>query len=86
MIISRNGIKYTTVVMDGTSEDVVLDIMAWIDDITEQEFGKSTCRPLDDKHQTMIVIETRTKESRYDLIRCIIELRYPGLCIFNPPM
>lgn len=86
MLISSNGTKCTTVIMDGTHEDVVRDIMEWIDDITKKEFDKATCHALDSKHPSIIVIESRTTPSRIDLISEIVELRYPGLCVFNPPM
>lgn len=78
--------KHTVVVMDGTHEDVVQDIMDWMDDITKTEFGKATCRPLDSKHPTIMVIETKTTDVSFDLIRLMIDIRYPKLCIFDPPM
>lgn len=78
--------KYTTVVMDGSHDDVVRHIIEIIDDLTKQEFGKSTCGPLDSDHPTMMVIRTKTRPSAYRVIQYIVELRYPGLCVFNPPM
>lgn len=79
--------KFNTVVMDGTQTEIVNFIMNdLIDELNNREYGKSICRPLDDRHPTMIVIETHTTERKYKTMQDLIELCYPGQCIFNPPM
>ena len=86
--------KFNTVVMDGTHEQTVNFVKDIIEDLNTAEasdgtianYGKATCRPLDDKHPSMIVIEVRTTEERYGLMRYLIDLALPGRCIFNPPM
>ena len=85
-MVNVHAKKFYTVVMDGTREDHVDFVMNIIDDLNDKELGKSTCRPLDNKHPDKIVIETRTTEVKYGLIQYMIDLALPGRCIFNPPM
>jgi predicted double-glycine peptidase len=81
------GRKFRTVVMDGTDTEIVNFIMSdLIDDMNFEKYGKSTCQPLDDKHPSMIVIETYTTEDMYHTMQGVIDKCYPGLCIFNPPI
>lgn len=85
-MINVHAKKFYTVVMDGTREDHVDFVKEIMDDLNNKEFGKSTCRPLDDKHPSKIVIETRTTKDMYDSMMQVIERTLPGRCIFNPPM
>lgn len=78
---------FRTVIMDGTDSEIVGFIVNdLIDDLNRESYGKSTCRPLDDKHPSMIVVETYTREHMYNEMRDLIDRCYPGLCIFNPPI
>ena len=76
--IRRN---YKTVVMDGSNEEVLKDIINGIETATK---GEAKCYPLDDDHPTMMIIETRTCKRIYDVIQSVVEFMYPGLCVFNP--
>lgn len=78
--------KYSTVVMDGSDMEVISFITGLISLITRGRHGGVTCRPLDDEHPTMMVIETRTTKNTYDVIEEMLTEYYPGLCVFNPPM
>lgn len=73
--------KYTTIVMDGSNEKVLNDIINGMETATH---GKAECRPLDDDHPTMMIIETKTNKKTYNIIRDVVEFMYPGLCVFNP--
>lgn len=78
--------KYTTVVMDGSNQKVVDNVLNVIDVLTRERYGKATCRVFDDKHPTMMVIETKTSKRIYDMIAKVVEILYPGVCMFNVEM
>ena len=78
--------KYSTVVMDGSDIEVLSFITGFINLMTKGKHGVARCRPLDDNHPTMMVIETRTTGRTYEVIQEMLSEYYPGLCIFNPPM
>lgn len=78
--------KYATVVMDGSDIEVLSFITGFINLMTKKRHGEATCRPLDNDHPTMMVIETRTTGNIYDVIQEMLSEYYPGLCVFNPPM
>ena len=78
--------KYTTVVMDGSNQKVVDNILKVMDVLSGARFGKSTYRLFDLEHPTTIVIETKTCARIYKRIEKVIEVLYPGLCIFNAEM
>lgn len=73
--------NYKTVVMDGSNEKVLKDIVNGMETATR---GKAKCYPLDDDHPTMMIIETKTNKKKYDIIQSVVEFMYPGLCVFNP--
>lgn len=79
--------NYVTVIMDGSDKGKVRHITNLFDMATdEQMYGfRASCRPLDSRHPTMIVIESMLPSDRdYEVIRRMIESIYPGLCVFNP--
>lgn len=78
--------KRTIVVMDGSNEKIVGNIIELVDHITKGLFVKATCRILDSKHPTMPVIETTMDDERFEIAQRLLEIQHPGLCVFNPPM
>ena len=78
--------QYNVVVMDGTYNDVLKHIAMMIDDITGQEFGNVTCRPLDGMHQSIVIMRFKARSRKFKLIQEMIDIRYPALCIFNAPI
>lgn len=80
------GLSFVTVIMDGSDKGIVKCIMEVIDMVTQEYYGKSTCRDFDADHPTMKVIETITDKATYEEVSSAIEGLYPGLCVFNPAM
>jgi hypothetical protein len=78
--------KVQFIVMDGSDERVMDNIIGLVNHITKDLFVEATCRPLDDKHKTMIVVETVMDDETFELVQKLIEKRWPALCVFNPPM
>ena len=81
--------RYITVVMDGSDMGKLHHITDLFDMVTdEQMYGfKASCRSLDNRHPTMMVIESMLpSDLAYVKIQRVIESLYPGLCVFNPPM
>lgn len=74
---------YVTVIADGSDKEVVDKIRFMFDLVTKREIGSTPCRPLSKSHPTTIVIETETNKERYEAIQEIVEVLYPGLCLFN---
>lgn len=79
-------VEQTTVIMDGSDRRTVREIMRLIDAVSGTKHGKAKCRRLDGKHPTAKVIISKSTGRVYDKIREILDERYPGLCIYNPPM
>lgn len=78
------GIKtIATVIMDGSDRSIVKDIIDTVDLITGNRHGKSRVRAIDSAHPTMKVVETITNYDTYAIIKEVIEVGYPGLCVFN---
>ena len=75
--------RYTTIIMDGSNEKTVNEIIGIIDMITRRRIGKSKCRNLDSDHPTMKVIRTFASANTYQSIKRVIEKTYPGLCVFK---
>lgn len=78
--------KCTIIIMDGSCERLVGHVIDLVDHITKELFVNSTCRELDSNHPTMLVVETMMNDERYEKLQHLIETRWPGLCIYNPPM
>ena len=78
--------KCTIVIMDGSHRGLVDNIIELVDHITKELFVRSTCRQLDRRHPTMLVVETMMEDERYEKLQHLLETSYPGLCIYNPPM
>lgn len=76
----------TIVIMDGSNEKIVGNIIELVDHIVKGLFVKATCRVLDKKHPTMPVIEVMMDDERFDVTQRLLEIQHPGLCVFNPPM
>lgn len=74
---------FNTVVMDGSNNVTVDNIVGVIEMITDKHHGRVYRRALDETHPTMIVIETRTNVFDYSLMQDTIEKQYPGLCTFD---
>lgn len=74
------------VIMDGSNEKIVNNIIELVDHITKGIFVKATCRVLDSNHPTMQVIDTRMDDELFEVTQRLLEIQHPGLCIFNPPM
>ena len=78
--------KCTVIIMDGSHSGLVGNIIELVDHITKELFVKSTCRQLDRRHPTMLVVETTMDDERYEKLQHLLDTRYPGLCVYNPPM
>lgn len=78
--------NYTTVVMDGSNTKIVGHIVDLLNHLAKELGAKATCRQLDSKHPTTIVIDIVMDSDMYDTAQHLIEVRYPALCVFNPPM
>lgn len=74
--------KFTTIIMDGSNENVNREITGIIDMVTRRRIGRTKCRKLDKNHPTMKVFKRRTSWENYRDARMIIEKNYPGLCTF----
>lgn len=75
-----------TVIWDGSNQEVVDDIISMIDEANKNRGHKATCRSMDEGHPTTMVIETRISGLIYGVVQKLIEKKYPGLCMFNPPL
>lgn len=78
--------KRTILVMDGSNEKIVGNIIELVDHIAKELSVKAICRDLDGGHPTIKIIETAMDEERFVVTQDLIERRYPGLCVFDPPM
>ena len=78
--------KFSTVVMDDTDEVNTRLIVSTIDFITKKEHGQAYRRALSKDHLTKAVIDVVTTEDVYAKIQETLEVYFPGLCIFDPPM
>lgn len=78
--------KRTVVIMDGSHKGLVDMVIEHMDYLTKPLFVKASCRQLDSKHPTMLVTETMMDDKTFEELQHILELRWPGLCIYNPPM
>lgn len=78
--------KFSTVIMDGTNEANVRVIISTIELFTNKKYGQAYRRALSIDHSTKAVIDVTTTQDVYDNIKKTIEMYYPGLCIFDPPM
>ena len=74
--------KFTTVIMDGSNDDVNGEVMGIMDMMTQRKIGRTKCRRLDKKHPTMKKFKRLTTARRYWEARRLIEKNYPGLCTF----
>ena len=75
--------KYNTVIMDGSSKFVNMEITGMIDMKTRRRIGRSKCHKLDKNHPTMMVISRYTNPMRYWEAKRLIEEFYPGVCAFD---
>ena len=78
--------KFTTVVMDGSNEETVRIIMESMNIVTEERYGKATCRSSDNHNPSIKVIDVYTTKKVYNKIQKMIEDAYEGLCVFDVPM
>jgi hypothetical protein len=84
--IKRKMRTIQTVIWDGTNQEVVDDIMSIIDKHNFSLDCKATSRPMSDDRPSTIVIETKMYNHNYGMIRILIERKYPGQCMFDPPL
>lgn len=78
--------KRTLVIMDGSNGMRVERITELVDQLAKELFVKSTCEQLDKRHPTMLVISVVMTDERYEKLKELLETRYPGLCVYDPPM
>lgn len=78
--------NYTITVMDSSHPIVLSDIIMTVRKTTEEQHGGPVkcCKP--EGRPTLMVIEFKAKKKTYNQIKEVIESKYPGLCVFNPPM
>lgn len=74
---------FNTVVMDGSNNLTVDNIVGVIEMVTDKRHGRVYRRPMDETHPSMIIIETTTNSFDYNLMQDMIEKQYPGLCTFD---
>lgn len=75
----------TVVIMDG-SDKAVVDYIASMLEAWNTYAGRPKVYQLDENHPSIKVVVSRLEESDIDVVNRRIEARFPGLCIFNPPM
>ncbi len=73
--------NHNFVVMDGTDKKKVWTIIANLTDVLGQTVVN--VRPLDEKHQSMIVIKYKTGFLKQQKLRRMLEQKYPGLCSYD---
>ena len=79
--------RFSTVIMDGTNTDIVLDIAHIIRDFARSAGGRfCSAMPLDEDHPTMCVMEAVMTIPVYKILAGIISEKYPGLCVFDLPL
>ena len=78
--------KRTLVITDGSRERIVDRIIELVDHLSKKWFTKSTRKSLDRKHPTVLIIQTTLDDESYDALKEMLEVRYPGLCVYDPPI
>lgn len=78
--------KYATVIMDGSDENKVKHIKSILGMLALERDEDMNCRPLDEQHPTMTVIEAIMTPLNYAIVMDTVEGAYPGLCVFDPAM
>lgn len=84
------GSKSRIVIMDGSDSERVNSIIAIIKMWNKHSIWEPNVkvRPLSEANPGIIVLEAQVSKRRvnYNAFKRFIELVYPGLCIFDPPM
>lgn len=78
--------RFSTVVMDGSNDDVVHDIIHVVRTLIKGRGRFCSCMPVDEGRLTMFTIDVFTTKTVYNELEREISRRYPGLCMFDPPM
>lgn len=76
----------TVVIMDGTHKHAVRVIRELCRSWSPIMVNCPTVRSMRGCESSMVVIETQMYDEQLNLLNKEIEERFPGLCIFNPPM
>lgn len=78
--------ELSVVVMDGTDKDKVDYIQALIWEWSDPSVRQIMVYELGKDHPSTIVMRTKIDDESAMHLQNFIERRYPGLCMFNPPM
>lgn len=82
----KNLKEISVVIMDGSNQETVDYITAMVFEWSDPSVRSMMVYELSENHPSTIVIRSKVADEHYDLLCNRIERRYPGLCIFNPPM
>lgn len=83
----RNLKMNTVVIMDGTNQNTVEYITAMLREWSPVSSGEPVVYPMSrNYHPSKMVVKTEVYEDELDKLNSLIERRFPGLCMFNPPM
>ena len=82
---TRNLKEIKIVIMDDTNKGIVEYIKSMVNAWTLSNANGPVVYKLRNDH-SMTVIKSRLYEDEIDVISKRIEERFPGLCMFNPPM
>ena len=78
--------RRTLVITDGSRERVVDRVIELVEHLSKKWFAKPTCESLDRKHPTVLIVQTTLDDEAYNALKELLEVRYPGLCVYDPPM
>jgi hypothetical protein len=82
----KNLKEISVVIMDGSNQEIVDYIAAAVFDLSDLSVRSVMIYELSENHPSTIVVRSKMTDECYVEMRNRIELRYPGLCMFNPPM
>lgn len=78
------GKTYKTLVTDVDNEGTLTKyIMDMFDQASKDEYGKSTCRLVEDGEKAKFVIETKMDPESYETVKGFIEKYFHTKCIFD---
>lgn len=81
--MKRLFVRRFNVMMMRWTPETVGTIMSAIDIVTNERYGKATCREFNSAYPEQMVIEFNTTRKVFNKIRQMIENAYPGTCVFN---
>lgn len=83
---NKNLKELSVIIMDGSDNDKVDYIRALVWEWSDPSVRQIMFYELDENHPSTLVMRTKISDDYAKDLQNIIERRYPGLCIFNPPM